>query len=428
MNKLLIISFLCLMLFGLRNEAAAQCNPDIVPPVAVCADGLIYQASATGNQTALINAGDFDAGSSDNCTSQSQLSFFIEEGTGNSTPPTTTSLELGVGQYVVTLWVVDQAGNHSQCWSSLTVDPNCSATDVTPPVAACLSNYSLNLINGQATLQAISLNDGSYDNCPSPTQTIELAPASATPPTTTSLVFTASDFGQTEVVYWAVDAAGNGTPCLSTVTVDTCLSSGGMVCNDLVTVEVGYQETVSLYPEGVLEGGPYCYDQMVIGHALFGAPAPFMTFTYNDAGTYNVQVTHLPTGNSCWGTLIVTANCTGDVLPPTAVCQSQMSFQLSMNGPDLTILQAGMLDGGSFDDCTGFNDLVFEAQVGPILPTMTELVFTSVGTYTDIVLWVGDQEGNFSSCNTTVNIVAPSCSPDTLSPSFVYVPNDTTVD
>ncbi len=329
-----------------------------------------------------------------------------------------------------TVVVSDNTAN-PPCWATLIVLVNCTQ-DMTVPVAVCEGNTTLVTLdaNQQANLTATQVDNGSYDNCSAVGFFLELAPASANPPTTTSLNFGINDLGLHDVVLWVVDQSGNASPCIATIDVDDCIGSPVLVCNDNVTIELTSSQPINFYPEDILEGGPYCFDQMLIRFLPATMPLqPYLTFGPGDVGTFNVEVVHNPSDNSCWGTVVVINDCTSETEQPVAVCDAAITIQLSVDGPDLTYLQATDLNDGSFDNCTAPQDLQFAIEIGPpsaTMPSEAQLAFTAVGTYPNVIMWVADIAGNTNQCAVEITVIPPKCNPDQTPPACV-APADTII-
>lgn len=101
----------------------------------------------------------------------------------------------------VTLTVNDGNGNTSTCTASVTV------LDQIDPVAVC-QNISVNLdANGNASITAMQVDNGSSDNCGIVSMTV-------TPST-----FTCANVGPNTVTLTVTDASGNSHSCTATVTV-----------------------------------------------------------------------------------------------------------------------------------------------------------------------------------------------------------------
>lgn len=278
---------------------------------------------------------------------------------------------------------------------------------------------------------ASDFNDGSFDNCTSGTGlsfSAEIGPASSTPPVAGTLTI---GLGQYQITMWVVDEAGNANHCTSTLTFEDCPGTMNLACNDNIEIDILPNQSLDFYPSDMLEGGPYCYSDMNIANVPLGTPAPYLTYTEADAGIHTLRVQHLPSGNICWGTLVINGGCTNDVTAPVAVCNQSIEAQLSVNGPDLTILDALTFDDGSFDNCTAAGNLQFAVEIAAVpsatMPTSTSVSFTAVGVYQNLFLWIADESGNTNTCGVTVVIVPPKCNPDNTDPYFTYVPLDTVI-
>lgn len=113
---------------------------DVIKPTPVCYQGLSVDLMPT-TATAMLQAKQFDAGSSDNCTAVNDLTLYIEKGTpgfGTGGAPTTTMITVDCkGLVPIRLWVVDAAGNADYCDTYVDVQNNMGATatscpDITP--------------------------------------------------------------------------------------------------------------------------------------------------------------------------------------------------------------------------------------------------------------------------------------------------------
>ncbi len=319
--------------------------------------------------------------------------------------------------------------SNNSCWGTLNVvEVDCN-NDVTPPITYCLTGQTYYLeSNGEYELLAEDLNAGSYDNCTFSLQyRVEAAPASPTPPMNNSILFNSANIGSNNLVLWAIDGAGNADYCEVNINISDCHSSPVMACSDGLVVQLVPNQPTYFYPTDLLEGGPYCLEQMAIGFAGSQQQLDFLTLTENSVGIQTVQVTHLPSGNSCWGTLEVISACANDTVPPTPVCDAYTVAQFATHGPNLTTLAASLFNNASYDNCS---DIHFTAEVASMpssnAPTATSVSFNAVGLYI-VQLWVTDENGNSQSCAVEVDIIPPKCTPDQTDPYFTYVPADTIV-
>ncbi len=111
------------VVLALQFPAAAQpvCDPDITPPLAVC-DGYVTVDVSSGPAT--VAAFQVDEGSFDNCTDAVDLDFRLEAAPPSATPPASTTLAYtlaDLGEHTAVLWVGDESGNWSQCYTTVIV-------------------------------------------------------------------------------------------------------------------------------------------------------------------------------------------------------------------------------------------------------------------------------------------------------------------
>ena len=107
-----------------------------------------------------------------------------------------------VGSTEVTYVFRDEAGNESSASFNIII------TDDTKPVVIA-KNISRDLIDGQVTLTADDVNNGSWDNCGIDVSSITVTPAS----------FTCEDIGENTVTLRAVDIYGNENTASAVVTI-----------------------------------------------------------------------------------------------------------------------------------------------------------------------------------------------------------------
>ncbi|MBL7803790.1 MAG: lamin tail domain-containing protein, partial [Saprospiraceae bacterium] len=133
--------------------------------------------------------------------------------------------------------------------------------------------------------------------------------------------------GQYEIVY-TVDgglpkaASPNDPGCIQSVKtyVNVVATPSSLVCNDLVIVSVDENCEAEINPDMILEGSYGCYDDYIveIDKTLPYGNGPWVPgfVNVNDLGkTYQVRVTHLISGNKCWGNIKVE-----DKLAPVLEC------------------------------------------------------------------------------------------------------------
>ena len=161
-------------------------------PTVICQD-ITIPLDTNGN--ASIIAGDIDNGSTDNCD--------VDTITVNTT--SFSCSDIGVNSVILT--ITDVNGNASSCTATVTVE------DLIAPVVACHDITVALDANGNASIIAEDIDNGSTDNCGVDTITVD----------TTS--FSCSDIGVNSVILTINDVNGNASSCTATVTVEDLNSS-----------------------------------------------------------------------------------------------------------------------------------------------------------------------------------------------------------
>ncbi|MEK7415589.1 MAG: hypothetical protein AAB263_19970, partial [Planctomycetota bacterium] len=313
--------------------AIPQIFTDNTPPVALCHNVTIY-VDASG--TATLTPAMADNGSYDDCSavtlSMSETSF--------------TCLDDPFYDYVVTLTVTNAAGLTSSC--TLVV----SVYDNIPPVAICHSPINLSLdVNGDATLTAAMVNNGSTDNC------VYLGYSLSKPN------FTCDNLGANLVTLTVTDLDGNTSTCTATVNVQDLMPpvpscqnvTVSLGANGMVTVAVAQVET---------NADDNC---SVVSHVL----TPNM-FNCTHVGTaQTVELVIADQGGlmgNCFALVTVQDN-----LPPTANCKN-VTVQLDASGN--ASVTAAQVDDNSTDNCAIVSRMVSPntftcANVGANTVTLT---------------------------------------------------------
>jgi len=163
--------------FNDNNGPALTCNDVNVPPTGANCDAVVSS---------------YNIGAVDACGGNVSLSYSIAEGSTfaqGTTPVTATAL--------------DQYGNSSTCTFNVNVLDNQAPTVIT-------QNTSKKLINGNATISATDIDNGSFDgNTCGGIATISVAPSS----------FDCNDVGTNSVVLTVTDISGNISTGTATVTI-----------------------------------------------------------------------------------------------------------------------------------------------------------------------------------------------------------------
>lgn len=316
-------------------------------PTANCQNITVY-LDGTGNAT--ITGNDIDNGSTDNCTLAS-LTASVTAFTCNE-----------VGANSVTLTATDSSGNSGTCTSTVTV------LDTVTPTAAC-QNITVYLDGtGNTTFSASDLDNGSSDNCGSPTLT-----ASATS-------FTCNEVGANSVTLTATDGSGNSNSCTSIVTV-TDSTAPTAVCQN-ITLYLDGSGNATLTTND-LDGGS------TDNCSITSASASISSFTCNDIGSVSVALTVTdPSGNATSCTSVVTVT---DSMAPSAVCQSLTVY---LDGLGSATITANDMDNGSSDNCSSIT----------LTASTTSFSCNEIGANT-VTLTVTDGSGNTHSCTSTVTIL-----------------------
>lgn len=276
------------------TRLAAQCNNDVTPPTPICVGTL--QKDVQLFKPTVVQAIEFNAGSTDNCTSPAALKFFIETGNPSPTPPSTTSLQFAAnqtGQFNVVLWVVDSVGNTAQCSAVLDLAP-CTAST---PAIVCNDQITVALNQfGAATITpGMMIEGGPY--CSDYAYRVRLLPNGVYTP---SLVVGPADVG-THVLQ--VSSFLNGSPfnsCWGNVTITGDCSNDVTppvtICQAPVSLalDTALFDLVLLTAEMVDEGS---YDNCSAAENLvfdlgYNYPAGpfFQTLELDTLGTYNVYL------------------------------------------------------------------------------------------------------------------------------------------
>jgi PKD repeat protein len=319
---------------------------DNVDPVAVC-QNITVQLDANGG--ASITASQVNNGSSDACGIASL-----------SVSPNTFTCA-NVGANTVTLTVTDNNGNSSTCTATVTVEDNVD------PVAVC-QNITVQLdANGDASIAASQVNNGSTDAC-------GIASLSVSPNT-----FTCANVGANTVTLTVTDNNGNSSTCTATVTVEDNVDPVATCQN--ITVQLDPNGDASIAASQVNNGST---DACGIA-SLSVSPN---TFTCANVGANTVTLTVTDNnGNSSTCTATVTVE---DNVDPVATCQN-ITVQLDPNG-DASIA-ASQVNNGSTDACG-----IASLSVSP-----NTFTCANVGANT-VTLTVTDNNGNSSTCTATVTV------------------------
>jgi hypothetical protein len=320
---------------------------DNIAPVALC-QGLTLQLDNQGQ--AVLQAGQIDNGSSDNC--------------GVSTMTVTPSLFdcSMIGLNTVVLTVNDMSGNSSSCTAIVTVIDNIA------PVANCKNAQVYLNAQGQVTFQAGLIDNGSTDNCQ--IASVVVSPSS----------FSCSNLGANTVLMTVTDASGNSSTCISTV----------MVLDTIAPVAICRNATISLDASGQALLQASNVDNASFDNCgIISISVSPSSFSCANLGTNTVVLTVIDgSGNSSTCAALVTVV---DDTPPQAQCQNA---SITLNASGTAVLSASQVDNGSFDNCAVSNH-----SVSP-----STFTCANVGVNT-VILTVSDASGNSSTCSASVTVI-----------------------
>ena len=333
-------------------------------PEAVCKN---ITLNADANCSAVITAADVDGGSSD--PDGDELTFSID----NAGP-------FSVGTHTVTLTVADPAGESDACNATVTVQ------DVTAPVALA-KDLTVQLdANGNASITANEVNNGSNDAC-------GIASLSVAPN-----AFNCANVGNNTVTLTVTDVNGNVSTVDANVTVEDNVAPV-VVARD-ITAQLDASGNVSITAADVDNGSN---DACGIA-SLSVAPN---AFNCANVGNNIVTLTVIDVNGNV---STVDANVTvEDNVAPIAVAQN-VTIQLDENGnASVTAVQ---IDNGSNDAC----------GIASIALDKVSFDCSNLGDNT-VELTVVDVNGNSSATNATVTVV-DEIVPTITCPSDIHVVAD----
>ena len=317
---------------------------DNTAPTASCQD-ITVQLDTNGTVT--IATDDVDDGSSDNCGT----SFSINNNTFSCSD---------IGSNTVTLTVTDPSSNSNTCTSNVTVE------DDLPPTAVC-GSVTVYLDNqGDATLVPADLDDGSTDNCDTPTFSLASPDVDC------------NDVGTITVSLQVSDNSANTSSCNASVTVLDTIPPSAVCQGTTIFLDASGQATLS---PASIDGGST--DECTIA----SRSVLTTTFECSDFGVNNVQLKVFdPSGNSDTCTAQVTVS---DNIAPVANCQD---VTVSLNISGSYVVHDSIIDASSTDNCS------FTYSTGT-----TTLGCADIGA-NSVTLTITDIGGNTASCTQTLTL------------------------
>ncbi|PIB34989.1 hypothetical protein BFP72_06075 [Reichenbachiella sp. 5M10] len=249
-------------------------------------------------------------------------------------------------------------------------DPNALTQDITIALDA----------NGDASIAAADIDNGSSDNC----STVTLSLSSST--------FTCADLGANTVTLTAEDGSGNQSTATATVTVvDTTAPT---VASQNLSVALDATGHVTVDPASInTSSSDNCSATLTFDLSQ-------TAYDCTDVGDNTVAFSVTDeSGNTATQNVTITITDAA----PTAVAQN-ITVELDANGA--ATISPSDIDNGSMDDCTTALDLVMSLDV-------TSFDCEDIGTPNPVTLSVTDLHGNTTTATATVTVVdllAPTAS------------------
>lgn len=316
-------------------------------PIAVCQD---ITVQLDGNGNASITPGMVDNGSDDNC------------GIATMTVVPNTFDCNDIGANMVTLTVTDLHGNMHSCMATVTIEDNVN------PTAQC-QNITVQLdANGNASITAADVNNGSSDACGIANLSIDISS------------FDCSNVGANNVNLTVEDNNGNISVCAAVVTVEDNVPPTA-ICQD-ITIQLDQFGDASI-TAGQINNGSFdmCGIQSV-------SVTP-NTFGCGDVGVNVVTLTVTDVnGNQSTCNANVTVE---DNEPPVAQCQD---ITVQLDGNNMATITGADVNNGSTDAC----------GIGSLNVAPNSFDCSNIGPNV-VTLTVTDNNGNQSTCNATVTVV-----------------------
>ena len=342
-----------------REENVSFCEAtvtvqDLAAPTISCQD-LTIQLDATGN--ASISHTDIGSGA-DACGTSSlsldKTDFSCDE----------------VGENTVTLSATDENNNTGSCQATVTVKDEVAPEMLCQDVSVQLDE------NGQASITANDINNGSSDACGVANLSIDISS------------FNCSNIGDNTITLTATDIHGNANNCQATVTVSEEIEPTA-ICQD-ITVQLDENGLANISVSDINNGSSDAC-------GLANLSIDISSFDCSNIGENTITLTATDIhGNtsSCQAAVAVI-----DEVAPTAICQDA-TVQLDENGQgNITVDE---IDNGSNDAC-GLSNLSID---------ISSFDCSNIGENT-ITLTATDIHGNASDCQANL-IVSDEIEPTAL--------------
>ncbi|GFD76872.1 hypothetical protein KUL113_62920 [Tenacibaculum sp. KUL113] len=345
------------------TAAATVTVEDTIVPTVVTQD--ISVQLGANNQVSIAPT-QINNGSSDNCTSATDLTYSLD---------VTTFSCSEVGNNTVTLTVTDASGNSATATAQVTVTANPSA-----PLAVVTQNITVQLdASGSVTIQPSDVDNSSGSGCNSnPTLSLDKTNFDCSNIGTNTVTLTATDGGASETAMAIVTVEDIMVPTVNTKDVTVTLSNG--------------QGSITISDVN---------DNSTDNCSIASIGLDKTTFDCSNLGTNTVTLTVTDDqGNTSTGTATVTVVETD---APTVVTRD-ITVALDANGE--ATITAQQVDNGSSDACSGVANMSLDN---------TTFQCPDLSTPTTVTLTVIDNSGNTATGTARVTFTAPDEDNDGIS-------------
>lgn len=234
------------------------CIPDTTPPVVVTQD---VDATLDENGTATISPLNVNNGSTDNVTWQSNLIFSLNKDRFNCDD---------IGSNTVILTVTDQAGNSTSGNATVNINDEISPTVITQNLDVILN------LNGEASVSASEIDNGSSDNCAIATMEIDIAD------------FTCSNLGPNTVTLTITDVVGNSAQ--NTAVVNIIDNEAPNVFTQNIMRDLNGNPSVSILPSELDNGTTdNCNFTLSLDQDVFTTPGSYSITLFAEDSSENIN-------------------------------------------------------------------------------------------------------------------------------------------
>ena len=338
-----------------------------------CCDLFITDVTTTGETCLGVSDGTITVTTT--CTSCTSVEYSID---GTNFQSSSTFAGVAPGSYVVT---AQDTGNPSGCVRTSSNNAVAAGTDTTSPTAVCVASLPDIALGagGMTTIDPMSVDDGSSDNCITPT--LSVSPA----------VIDCSNIGNVTITLTATDGAGLTNTC----TVSVLVTDPNFECCDISIDDLFPLEEICPGDNlGGILATVSCNSCTAIEYSLDGTSFASNNGQFDGLGAGTYTVTVRDSGDpTCTASQIVTIDPVADEIAPNAQCIS--TLMVPLNGQGTQSLTPEGIDNGSVDDC----------DITPSLGiSHTSFSCSDIGSTIVVTLTVTDASNNSSSCTTNVTV------------------------